>query len=366
MKRVRFALAGLIVASALGACLPGDPLCPPSDPDQPVRVPAVDASGASDVSGPMAEFLATVPDGSTIELRAGGTYRMEEGFSIAGRCNLTIRGNGATFVATSTGVSTRVSVRIEDSGGISVFNLRVVGANPMAGAKDDIFRPELAGQHGFGISRSTNVRLSGVSVTDTYGDFVYMGRWGGDAYTDGVLIEGSIFARSGRQGITLTGARNVLVETSIIIEAKRSTFDLEPGAGAASTVENVIIRNNVISNGALSFVSAEGHGPVDHITIQGNQVLGMPLSITVEDLDAGLRQDWKVLDNTSNLPAGGAEGATMRFVLIDGLEVHGNLQPMKPDREMYLVGATNSCNLSVSGNTIPNGVGELRTTGTCP
>ncbi len=168
MNRVRFVLGGLIVASALGACvLPGDPRCPPSDPDQPVRVPAVDASGASDVSGPMADFLATVPDGSTIQLRAGGTYRMEQGFRIEGRCNLTIRGNGATFVATSTGVSTRVSVRIEGSRGISVSNLRVVGANPMAGAKDSIFRPELAGQHGFGISRSTNVRLSGVIVTDT-------------------------------------------------------------------------------------------------------------------------------------------------------------------------------------------------------
>ena len=161
MRRVRLVVAGLIAASALGACLPGvgiDLLCLPGDPDQPVWVPAVDASGASDVSGPMADFLATVPDGSTIELRAGGTYRMEQGFSIAGRRNLTILGNGATFVATSTGVSTRVSVRIEDSSGIAVFDLRVVGANPMAGAKDNIFRPELAGQHGFGISRSTNVR----------------------------------------------------------------------------------------------------------------------------------------------------------------------------------------------------------------
>ena len=59
-------------------------------------------------------------------------------------------------------------------------DLQVVGANPMAGAKDRIFRPERGGQHGFGISRSTNVWLIGVSVTDTYGDFVYMGRWGGE------------------------------------------------------------------------------------------------------------------------------------------------------------------------------------------
>ena len=48
-------------------------------------------------------FLAGVPDGSTIELRAGGRYRMEQTLVISGRRDLTIRGNGATFVATTPG-----------------------------------------------------------------------------------------------------------------------------------------------------------------------------------------------------------------------------------------------------------------------
>ena len=72
-----------------------------------------------------------------------------------------------------------------------------------------------------------------------------------------------------------------------------------------------------------------------------------------------------MFDNTATSPRGSPDGATMRFVRIVGLEVRGNVQPMKPDRDMYLVGVTNGCNVSVSGNTIPNGVGELKSTGTC-
>jgi hypothetical protein len=89
------------------------------------------------------------------------------------------------------------------------------------------------------------------------------------------------------------------------------------------------------------------------------------LNIAMEDLDGGQRRDWKVLDNTGDLLSGNPHGATMRFVRIVGLEVRGNYQAMKPDRDMVGVGATNSCNLTVTGNNFPNSVGQLRTTGTC-
>jgi hypothetical protein len=332
---------------------------------RPVWTPSVDASGHTDVSGPMARFLAAVPDGSTVELRAGGRYRMESTWVISGRRDLTIRGNGATLFATTQGDMMRASVRIADSAGITVRDLVVVGANPLAGAKDRTYRPEWGGQHGFDVNSSSGVSLLGVTVTDTYGDFVYLGQRDGGAHTDGVLIQASTFARSGRQGITFTAARNVVVETSTISEPKRSMFDFEPGRGAGMSVDHVTVRNNRLSHGPLLFVAAEGHGPVDQITIQANRLTGMTLNIAMEDLDGGQRRDWKVLDNTGDLLSGNPHGATMRFVRIVGLEVRGNYQAMKPDRDMVGVGATNSCNLTVTGNNFPNSVGQLRTTGTC-
>jgi hypothetical protein len=365
MKPARLLLLPLLLAVFGGGCLPSASTGGPERVTPAVWTPAVDSSGATDVSGAMAAFLASVPDGSTIELAAGGRYRMEQTWVIAGRRDLTIVGNGATVVATTQGDLMRASVRIADSTGITIRDLVVKGANPLAGAKDRTYRPEWGGQHGFDVNSSTGVSLIGVSVSDVYGDFVYLGQRDGGAHTDGVLIQGSTFARSGRQGITFTAARNVTVETSSISEPKRSLFDFEPGRGAGMSVDHVTIRNNRVARGPLLFVAAEGHGPVDQVTIHDNHLTGMTLNIAMEDLDGGVRRDWKVLDNTGDLLSGNPHGATMRFVRIVGLEVRGNHQAMKPDRNMVGVGATNSCNLIVTGNTFPNSVAQLRTTGTC-
>ena len=365
MKSLRVVLLLLLLGTLAGGCMPTAGSGGSGVGVPPGLTPDVDSSGGSDVSAGMARFLAGVPDGSTIELRAGGRYRMEQTLVIARRRDLTIRGNGATFVATTRGDMMRASVRIADSAGITIRDLKVVGANPKAGAKDRTYRPEWGGQHGFDVNSSKGVSLLGVTVTDTYGDFVYLGQRDGGAHTDGVLIQGSTFARSGRQGITFTAARNVVVETSTITEPKRSMFDFEPGLDAGKSVDHVTIRNNRASKGPLLFVAAEGHGPVNQVTIQGNHLTGMTLNIEMEDRDGGVRRDWKVLDNTGDLLSGNPHGASMRFVRIVGLEVRGNHQAMKPDRNMVGVGVTNSCNIAVNGNTFPNSVGQLRTTGPC-
>lgn len=310
----------------------------------------------------MAAFLASVPNGSTIDLAAGGRYRMEATFTIAGRHNLTIRGNGATFVATTPGHDKRANVRIADSSGITVQGLRVEGANPAAGKRGP-YRPERNGQHGFDLQRSRNIQLLGVTVTDVYGDFVYLGRHDGGRPTEGVLIQASTFMRSGRQGITLTGAHNVTIETSLIAEAKRASIDLEPGNGAGSSIDRVTIRNNQVRSGGLFFVAANGHGPVNNITVEGNRLTGMTMGMDVNDRDGGRRSGWRVTSNSADLPSGGI--ATMRFTRIDGLTVTGNVQPMKPYRNMVGVLTTDSCNVVVSNNTFTDGGTEHQAVGTC-
>lgn len=341
--------------------------------------PAVDATGATDVSGPMAAFLASVPDGSTIALEAGGVYRLEETFLIADRRDLTIAGNGATFIVTRDNPENPVSpvdrrsVEIVRSTGITIRDLNVVGANPVAGKRAP-YTPEREGQHGFQIASSTNVSLIRVSVTDTWGDFVYIGRKKGTGPSVGVLIQDSTFTRSGRQGITLTAARNVTIESSTITEAKRASFDLEPGYMTGDSIYNVTIRNNQVSGGRLLFVAAAGHQPINDVTIQGNTLSGMAMGIYVNDAAGGRRSNWKVLDNTSDTGAGGK--ALMNFIRVDGVTVTGNTQPMKfysnkwyeqnPDR-MVGVGvlADSSCQVSVWGNDFPNASMESLSIGVC-
>ena len=77
---------------------PGDALIVvPTDPETPkptptrsptfvpvtsgVRLPAsIDATGATNVSAALTDFLATVPDGSTIAFAPNGRYRVQPGF----------------------------------------------------------------------------------------------------------------------------------------------------------------------------------------------------------------------------------------------------------------------------------------------
>lgn len=335
----------------------------PPEPGPAALTPNVDATGATDVSAPMAAFFASVPNGSTIDLAPGGRYRMESTLVIDGRRDLTIRGHGATFSMTTAGDLMRASLRVLASSHITISDLNVVGANPLAGAKDRTYRAERGGQHGFDIDNSKDVVLDRVSATDTYGDFVYVGARDGFPQSERVTVRNSSFARSGRQGITVTAGDGVSILDSDITEPKRSMFDFEPGRNAGRSVTNVVISGNRLSKGPLLFVAAEGHGPVDHVVIENNQLTGMNLGMSLEDLDGGRRFDWTIIGNTADLPSGNPHGGTMRMRRLTGLVVLGNVQPMKPNRDMVGVTATESDVIDVSGNTFVNSVGQLRLDG---
>jgi len=318
--------------------------------------PSVDASGGADVTAGLNAFFASVPDGAVVDLRTNGRYRVEGTLLIARHRNLTVRGNGATLFATTTGDFGRAHVMLQENDGITIQNLKVVGANPGAGDRGP-YLGTLDGQHGFLVLSSTEVALTGVSVSDTYGDFVYIGRRDGARFSDGVVVQRSTFTRSGRQGIAVTGARNVVIDGNTIVEAKRASIDLEPGWKSGAVVDHVTITGNQVYRGGLLFVAANGHGPVNHVLVQGNRMTGMTMGMDVNDLDGGRRSGWQVIGNTSDLPSGGGE--TMEFTRVDGIEVRDNLQPMKPMLGNVGVLAEWSCGVTVSGNTFPDAGAHL-------
>ncbi len=373
LKFVRILLPVLFVALLVSACT-----------ERPLVVgtpgtftPAVDATGAGDGTAQRAAFRAAGPDGSVINLRAGGRYRMEQTLVVDGRRGLTIRGNGSSFVFTTPGdrstadnarrTRARPNLRIVNSADISVSGLNVIGANPAAGMGDAAYRPEYEAQHGFDILNSTRISLIGCSATDTYGDFVYIGgAYGGSTRSTDVLVRSFTGLRSGRMGIAMTRASRVVVEQSTLSQVRRSTFDLEPEGDAAS-VDNVILRNNRIMGGRLNFVAAHGKGPIDHITVQANRLSGQALSVTVFDIDGGRRSDWQVLDNSSDYGAGNPSLAVMSFTRVDGVRVQRNRQVMSlrggtggPQPLMYLVRTSDTTGVVVDGNTVIQGAGELQ------
>src|SRR4051794_18242648 len=126
MHRLRILLVTATLALCATGCLPDWAVAPGAGT---VTIPTtIDSTGRTDVSVPMAAFLASVPDGSTIGLAANSVYRMEKTLVISKRHNLTIRGNGATFRATSPADRTRSNVRVVDSSHIAIVGLKIKGA----------------------------------------------------------------------------------------------------------------------------------------------------------------------------------------------------------------------------------------------
>lgn len=346
---------------------PADPRLPEwaARPERVVDVPAgIDRSGGRDVADDLNRFLASVPDDSVVRFPEGARYRAEERVVLAGRRNVVVDGNGATIFATTPGAGTRSHLRIEAASNVVVRDLVVRGAHRDGGA-DGTFDRNREHQHGIDVRNSDRVAIVGVTVTDVFGDFVYLGRIDTKVpWTSNVVVRDSTFARNGRQGVALTAARHVLIERNRFDDMRRATFDLEPG-GADHGVEHVTIRDNDIGRGRLLFIAAAGKGPVDHISIVGNRLRGQAMQIQVNDTEGRLRRGWRVLENHSDLPFGAPHGAAMRFTRVDGIEVRGNHQPFKPGREMFGVSTERSCNLRLGGNVYPHAVGQSRSEGDC-
>ena len=298
-----------------------------------VNVPAsIDATGKTDVSFEMALFFALARDGATIVFPQGGRYWMDDTLVLDNRHHLTIDGNGATFFVKSAGDLHRSNILLEDSADITIEHLTVQGANPDGGAADDAYQPSKEHQHGFELLSDTYVDLDDVAATDTYGDFVYVGNLEDAPDSNAIEVENSSFARNGRQGISLAAAHNVLITQNTFSDMRMSTFDFEP-VGPDQDVQHVTIQNNTIGAGRLLWVAAEGTGEASHVAITGNNLHTQALQAWVENDQPGLRDDWKVIGNTSDTTFGSPQAAAMLISHVNGLtisEQHAGV-PARPE-----------------------------------
>jgi hypothetical protein len=289
---------------------------------------------------------------------------MERTLVLLNRYGLTFDGNGATVYATSPGDRVRANIRTLGGSDINFRNLRVRGANPHAGkASDEAFQLSKEAQHGFDILGTQRVALTGVTVNDTYGDFVHISKYG--PWAKDIRITGSNFARNGRQGISVIAARNVLIEGNTLTDMRRATIDLEPDRGVDFGADNVTVRNNDIGPGRLQFIAAGGTGPVNNVTIQGNRLRGQALQIFMVDQYGGMRSNWRVLDNTSDVVFNAPHQSAMRFIRVNGLEIRGNTQPFTRGFLMYGAKVDRSCNLALGGNAYSNAAAQALVVGGC-
>jgi hypothetical protein len=338
---------------------------------------AIDATGASDVTEKLNAYLAGIPDGSVVTLPARARYRVEGVVQLIDKRNLTINGNGSLLFAKTDGGRTtppkglgsawprgRSHLEIEGGGAIVIRDLLIRGANPDAGSEDGAYHAELEGQHGFDIRGVTGLRLERVTVTDTYGDLVYIAGKGGVVSSD-VVVTGAHLERSGRQGITMKGVRDVQILDSHVGEIGRSVIDFEPATENGGGAQNVLIQGNTFGECRHLLLTAGGIGPnVNDIAFVANRLLGVGLKVRVYAQDGARRSNFRIINNISEEPLG-LPVAALRFGRVDGVVVRGNYQAMNPNREMTAVTACLSTDVTVRRNQFPGAVDHYEVKSDC-
>jgi Right handed beta helix region len=309
-----------------------------------VFVPStIDFTGKTDVTNALQTLIDNADDGVIIRFHKNGRYRVEGTLFVTNKTSITFDGQNATIFATTRGTLERSQWWITDGGGLIFRNFIVHGANPYAGLADKAYDPRYEKQHGFRIEGVDGIELSHVTVTDVYGDFVYVARYVTDTPTN-IWIHDSKFARNGRQGISLIAANGVIIERNSFSDTRRGTIDLEPN-GPNQSVENVFILNNTIGTGRLFFIASHGKGPVSDIVVSGNQLHKHVLSIDVVPPKNERRKNWIITNNTSDTSS---SQRPIRFIDVDGLQVTGNKQPVSGT--LPGVEITDVCGATVTNN----------------
>jgi hypothetical protein len=317
----------------------------------------VDPTGARNVTAALTSFINSVPDGSTVTFPDNARYRIEGTLRFAHRHDLTIDGNGATFFATTTGNRTRGQWSFAGGTNLTLRNMTVRGANPNAGTGESAYVESLEAQHAFNFEGVRGIDLSHVTATDVYGDFVYLGMYiGPNIWSSAVKIHDNTFARNGRQGITLTGAKNVEIWNNDITDTRRATFDFEPN-GRGWGVTGVSIHDNTIGPGRLNFISAVGNGRVNRIEVRNNTLHGRAMNQTWQ---GARRHGLTIVGNVADTEFGNPGGAAIYVTGYTGVRISGNVQPIQPGRGMGGVDVWRSCQVDIRGNQFPNSVAESR------
>ncbi len=372
----------LPMPSAGPVVAPSPPTVPVSSPHpvQPrpvVRLPdSIDATGATDVTDALQSFLDGVPDGSTIQMAAGGRYRVDETLWLIARHDLEWDGSDATIEATTLVTTNRRNISLSDSTWIRIHDLTIRGANPEPGTFDEAHQFE----HGIWIDGGSDIEIAAVAIENPWGDCVYIGDGEGRlAWAERISIHHSACSGPGRNGIAVVGGRDIRIESNAFEAVGLHVVDIEPNRvdGRGGTEEarpvqgaaNVAVLENRITGPVPGyFFAANGWGKVDGLIVHNNVLTQAPLRITVQPLpESGfIRTGITIQGNRSDTAYDAADDAAMRFTRTTDLTVRGNVAPLT-GAGSALIEIRDSCRIDVGGNEYPGGALELRgVAGACP
>jgi hypothetical protein len=344
-----------------------------------VRVPASIASDCSvDVTAALQKWIQSVPNSSTLRLRRKACYRIDGTVTVAGRQHLTLDGRGATLQAKTGGDKGRRHLVFLGGRDIVVRNLTVRSTNLNARVPGGAYDGSRAFQHAFSFLGVQQGRLDKVQVYNVFGDFVYIGAgpkiadpkigvWSRD-----IKVTNSTFDGSGRQGISITAGKKIVIDRNTIGHAGQTLIDLEANTPDGGAVDVRITRNR--TGAARHFwLANKGAGTqIRDIVVEHNRMTEATGALVfVYGPLGGYRGPFRFVDNhfIANNRAFD-EGSRGAFFLsrVDGALIRGNVVTFPAGQQMPAVENQDSLNIVVKGNTFTNAGQEIITTtrGTTP
>jgi hypothetical protein len=263
-----------VLLLALAVCQPATAARKPTTPavyKVPTKIPD-DCSVP--VEAKIMAWLATVPDGSSIQFGPGRCYGQDWTITLTGRSGLVIDGQGSEFRALTPGGSHRANWRLVRGGSLTLANMAVRGSNPQGS-----YDPAVEWQHGYAVEGVQGATLSNIQARDTWGDGVFLWRGasspacGDDASSArNVVIAGALIERSGRQGVAIVDAENVTLEDSTIGPVAWWSVDIETDDNCEIARHINVLRNQFGANryGVVGSVGFGGDPQVGDVTVADN------------------------------------------------------------------------------------------------
>jgi hypothetical protein len=263
-----------VLLLALAVCQPAMAARKPATPTV-YKVPTKIPDNCSvPVEAKIMAWLATVPDGSTVQFGPGRCYGQDGTITLTGRSGLVIDGQGSEFRALTPGTSQRANWRLVRGGNLTLANMAVRGSNPQGS-----YDPAVQWQHGYSVEGVQGITLSNVQARDTWGDGVMLWRGAsspacGDDVSSArnVVIDRALIERSGRQGVAIVDAENVTLQDSTIGPVAWWSVDIETDDNCEIARHINVVRNQFGANryGVIGSVGFGGDPQVGDVTVTDN------------------------------------------------------------------------------------------------
>jgi hypothetical protein len=241
-----------------------------------VRRMGVVGDGQSDDTDALQAAMDAAPPGSTVYIPAGD-YWIDASKSIRPRSGIRLSLDPqATLRAIPNDLDASCVLLLEGVSSVEIAGGCIVGE------RDDHLGTTGEWGHGISIRGSSNITLRDISISQCWGDGIYVGASSknpGQA-SDGVMLERVVCTRNRRQGLSITQAKNVQIWDSEFSDTGGTMpgcgIDIEPNPPYAATHIQItgckLLRNDT---GGLQIYKNVSNVTVDQCIVAGNTYYGV-------------------------------------------------------------------------------------------